>query len=272
MLGDAKLFLPIPPLSCRSQPAHLHLLLPQARANKRRMKLVVLALFFSAMLLSARADLTVVQKVEGAGANSEMTMKIKGDKMRIDVNPQVTTIIDAKSGEMINLLNDQKAVMRMSGEKVKAAMEMARQFNTKNGKKDAGEKPKFVVTGKKETVNGYETELYTYETPNFKATYWIAPKYPDGAAILKQLQTINPDIWKTSNTQMPDYREFPGLPIKTVISVSGNQITTTLTAVKQDPLSDADFAVPKDYQEIKLPEISGQQQSATPATTASPKP
>jgi hypothetical protein len=148
-------------------------------------------------------------------------------------------------------------------------MEMAQQFKGKNGKKETKERPKFVATGKKETVNGYETEQYTWETPDFKATYWIALNYPDGAAILKQLQAINPDIWKTSNTQMPDYRDFPGLPIKTLILIGGNQITTTLTAVKQDPLSDTDFTIPKDYQEMKLPDMSGLlQQNATPPPTA----
>jgi hypothetical protein len=226
---------------------------------------------FHVALSIARADLTIVQKVEGSGSNSEMTMKMKDDKMRIDISPQVTTIIDARTGEMTTLMNDQKKVMRMSGEKMKAAMEMVKQFSTKNGKKE-NEKPKFVATGKKEIVNGYETEQYTWETPEFKATYWIAPKYPDGAAILKQLQAINPDIWKASNTQMPDYRDFPGLPIKTFLSMGGNQITTTLTSVKQDPLNDADFAVPKDYEEMKLPEMSGLlQRSATPAPTSSPK-
>jgi uncharacterized protein DUF4412 len=229
-------------------------------------------LFLFSASLPLRADLTIVQKVEGGGANNEMTMKLKGDKMRIEISPQLTTIIDAKTGEMINLMNDQKKVMRMSGEKVKAAMEMARQFSDKNGKKAADEKPKLASTGKKETINGFETEQYTYETPEFKAAYWIAPKYPNGAAILKQLQSIKPDVWKTSHTQMPDYRDFPGLPIKTVLSMAGNQITTTLIAVKEDPLSDAEFTVPKDYQEMKLPDMSSLlQQSPMPATTASPK-
>jgi Domain of unknown function (DUF4412) len=230
------------------------------------MKLAGLSLLLSAaLLLSARADLTIVQKVEGIGPVSELTMKIKGDKARVDVSPKMTAIIDGKTGEMINLMHEQKMVIRMSAEKMKAAMEMARQFSGKDEKKETGEKPKFVPSGKKEVVNGYDTEEYIYETPQFKASYWIASKYPDGAAILKQLQSVNPAVWKTSNTHMPDYRDFPGLPIKTVISSGGNQITTTLASVKQDPLSDADFAVPKDYQEMKLPDMSG-------LLGASPKP
>lgn len=238
-----------------------------------------LAVFFvslvglSLALPGARADLTLVQSVEGSSGSNEMTMKLKGDKMRIDVSPQVTTIIDAKTGEMINLMNDQKKVMRISGEKVRATMEMAQQFKAKNGKKETKAKPTFVATGKKETINGYETEQYTWETPDFKATYWIALNYPDGAAILKQLQAISPDVWKTSSTQMPDYRDFPGLPIKTLLSIGGNQITTTLTAVKQDPLSDADFTIPKDYQEMKLPDMSSLlQQNATPPPASAPSP
>ena len=236
------------------------------------MKLVGFSLLFSAFLFSARADLTIMQKVEGTGANSEMVMKLKGDKMRIDMGPQLTTIIDVKTGEMVNLMNDQKTIMRMSADKVKAAMEMARQFSEKDEKKKSDEKAKLISTGKKETINGYETEQYIFETPQFKATYWIAPKYPNAAAILKQLQAINPDVWKTSNTQMPDYRDFPGLPIKSVVSMGGNQITNTITAVKEDPLNDAEFAVPKDYQEMKLPDMSRLlEPSATPSPAASPK-
>lgn len=226
-----------------------------------------------ALLLSARADLTIVQKIEGIGPVNEMTMKIKGDKARIDVNPKMTAIIDGKTGEMINLMHEQKMVMRMSAEKMKAAMEMARQFSGKDEKQETADKPKFAPSGKKEVINGYDTEEYIYETPQFKASYWIATKYPDGAAILKQLQSVNPAVWKTANTHMPDYREFPGLPIKTVISAGGKQITTTLASVKQDPLSDADFEVPRDYQEMNLPNMSGLlQQGQKPATTPLSKP
>src|ERR1700730_6423823 len=216
------------------------------------MKLVVWSMLLGAALFSARADLTIVQKVEGSGEPREMTMKLKGDKMRVEMTPQLTTIVDAKTGEMINLMNDQKAVLRMSGEKVKAAMEMANQFMEKDGKKATGEKPKLVATGKKETVNGYETEQYTFDSPQFKSTYWIALKYPDGPAILKQLQAINPAIWRTSNNQMPDYREFPGLPVKTVVNNSGNNVTSTLITVKQDPLPESVLAGPKEYPGLKL--------------------
>src|SRR3954471_10043158 len=110
---------------------------------------------FAVSLPCAFGDLTIVQSVEGMGPAAQMTMKIKGDKARIDVSPQVTTIFDAKTGEMINLMRDQKMVVRMSADKIKAAAEMMRKSQ---GQKESTEKPKIIATGKKETLNGYQTE------------------------------------------------------------------------------------------------------------------
>src|SRR2546423_15724553 len=131
------------------------------------MKIAFLPLALSVCsLVSARADLTIIQKVEGAGQSGEMMVKIKGDKARIDGAPNVTTIIDGKTGEMTNLMNDRKAVVRISAEKMKAATEMMGKFN----KNEPAAKAKLTPTGKKDMIGPYETEEYVWETPNFKAT------------------------------------------------------------------------------------------------------
>jgi hypothetical protein len=207
------------------------------------------------LLLSARADLTVVQKLEGVGPISEMSIKIKGDKARVDATSQFSTIVDAKTGEIVTLLHDQKKVVRVSAEKAKAAAEMVAKFN--EGKEPAV-KPKLVPTGKKETVNGYEADIYTFETPQYKATYWVAAKYPDAQAILAQMQTVQSEVWKASNQNQsaPDFRDLPGVPLKTVLEAEGRQLTTTLVSIKQDPISDADFSLPQGYEEMKMPEIN----------------
>src|SRR2546423_15494054 len=135
------------------------------------MKLLRLFGFASLLLLlSARADVTIVQKIEGAGSTNKMTMKIKGDRARIEASPQVTTIIDAKSGDLMTLLNDQKTVMHISGEKAKAMAEMAQSFLKDDSATGAAPKP----TGKKETINGYETEEYVTDSQKYHASYWIA--------------------------------------------------------------------------------------------------
>src|SRR5260370_40904798 len=61
---------------------------------------------------------------------------------------------------------------------------------------------------------GYDTEHYADVGPDFKATYWIVPNYPNGAAVLAQLQSIKSELWDAANTKMPDFRDFPGLPIR----------------------------------------------------------
>jgi uncharacterized protein DUF4412 len=220
------------------------------------------------LLVSARADLTIVQRVEGVGPNGEVTVRIKGNKERIDSPSQPTRIIDGKSGEMIDLMNDKKSFIRISAEQMKAAAETINKFD--ESKKPAT--PKLTPTGKKETINGYETEEFVFETPQYKASFWVAAKYPDAAGILKQMQAPVSGAWKPSNMGMPDYTDFAGLPLKTVISVGNQQVITTIVSIKKDSINATDFDVPKDFQELKKPldaapppvESSAASPSATP--------
>jgi hypothetical protein len=257
------------------------------------MKIALCCLVLSvSFLFSARGDLTIVysstmtpaattgndEAIEPARASANMTIKIKGDRARIDASPQLSTIFDGKTGEVINLLNEQKTVVRISSDKLKAVTDMLDKFSDKK----AAPKPKLAPTGQKETVNGYEAEQYTYDGPGFRAIYWIAPGYPDGGRILAQLQSIKSEFWDAANTRMPDFRDFPGLPIRTRMILSkeipgdkpgaspsnhGTEITSTITSVSHDPISDSEFTVPGDFKETKLPDIfnkSNQAPSVSP--------
>ena len=215
-------------------------------------------------LSSARADLTIVQRVDGVGQNGEVTVKIKGDKERVDAPSQPTRIIDGKSGEMTDLMNDKKSYVKISAAQIKAA---SASMNLNADKKS--DAPKLTPTGKKDTINGYETEEYSYETPMFKASFWIANKYPGAADILKQMQAPIAGAWKPSNMGMPDYTDFSGLPLKTVISVGPNQVVTTIVSIKQDSLNAGDFEIPKDFQELKKP-IQSTSPGESPAPSSSP--
>jgi Domain of unknown function (DUF4412) len=229
----------------------------------RGLVLIVLA-FLS---VTVRGDLTIVQKVEGIASFKQITTKLKGDKARVEVSPEVTTIIDNKSGEMLNLMNGKKKFLRISVDKSKAIAELASKYG---GNSSApAEKPKLAPTGKKEMINGYEAEEYVRESPSVKESYWIALKYPDSAAIVKQLQAIAPTAWNDVAKGMFDYREFPGLPLRTIVKTGGKEITSTITSIKQDPLSDAEFSVPKDFQELKVPnlqEVFSEKPSVAPST------
>lgn len=232
---------------------------------------VLSVLGFSLLTLPARGDLTLVQKVEGAGPLAEMTMKVKGDKVRVEATPEVTSIVNGKTGEMLNIMHAQKMVMRVSAEQAKAVAAMTGSAMTGQDPKTA-DKVKITPTGKKETISGHETEEYIADAPTFKASYWVAKNYPQGDAIMKQLQSMTPEAWKAGGLGMPDFRDFPGLPLRTNVSMNGQQYVSTITSVKLDPLNDSDFAVPQGYQEMQMPDVNslmGGQPGATPA--ASPK-
>jgi len=232
------------------------------------MKTRGLCLLVSAFLsVTARGDLTIVQKIEGSGSVSQITTKLKGDKARLEVSPEVTTIVDNKSGEMLNLMNSKKKFLRISADKSKAIAELASKYARDPA--GAAEKSKLTPTGKKEMINGYEAEEYVRESPSLKESYWIALKYPDSAAIVKQLQAIIPTAWNDIAKGMLDYRDFPGLPLRTIVKTGGKEIISTVTSIKQDPLSDAEFSVPKDFQELKVPnvkEVLAEKPSVPPST------
>jgi hypothetical protein len=213
--------------------------------------------------ISARADFTIVQKVEAKGSANEITLKLKGDKVRMEATPRMTMIVDGKTGDTITLMNSQKKFVRISGDKAKAIAELAAKYGG-----GTAEKPKLTATGKKMTINGYEAEEYVGETKLFKASYWIAPDFPDSAAIMKQLQAVIPAAWNDLAKGMMDYRDLPGFPLRTQVKTEEGEITSTVTAIKRDALNDSEFSVPSDFQEVKIPnvQISGDNPAPAPST------
>jgi hypothetical protein len=222
------------------------------------------------LCVPARADFTIVQKVEGLktegkSSTNEITLKLKGDKIRMEATPQMTMIVDGKTGDTITLMNTQKKFLRISGDKAKAIAELATKYSG-----STGEKPRLTATGKKMTINGFEAEEYVAETKLFKASYWIAPSFPDSAAIMKQLQAVVPAAWNDLAKGLMDYRDLPGFPLRTLVKTGDGEITSTVAAIKRDPLSDAEFAVPKDFQEMKIPNVQISSDNPTPAPPPKP--
>ena len=213
------------------------------------------ALFFLlAAAASLRADLTLVQRVDMAGTPGEMAIKFKGDRVRVDPAPQVSMISDAKTGDTITLIHGEKKVMRISGDKMKAAAEMVKKFA---GPTPAEQKSKLTPLGRKETVNGMPTDVFSVDTAVGKATYYIATSYPDAAAIMKEMKTAQPSALANSGTNVPDFRDLPGVPVKIEMDTVRGRVVMTLVSIKRDPIPDSIFSVPVDYTEVKMPNIFG---------------
>src|SRR5437763_6308642 len=127
------------------------------------MKTSALFLTVTAFLsVTLRGDLTIVQKVEGIGKFKQITTKLKGDKARVEVSPEMATIIDNKNGEMLNLMTGKKKFVRISADQSRAIAELTHKYGGDSSMATA--KPKLKPTGKKEMINGYEAEEYVRES------------------------------------------------------------------------------------------------------------
>lgn len=225
------------------------------------MKHLLPLLLSAALTLSARADLVITQKIEGSGQSGTMTMKIKGDKIRTDVSPEVSTITDAKSGDVTTIMNSQKSYMVIPASASKALMEKMQKGMAQASPGASPAAVKLTDTGRKEKVNGYDTEVYTSSIGGMKMTYWIAPNFPDWKKVLDGMMAFQRGgLAAMTKGMMPAASDFTGMPVKTEVDMGAQKITTTLESVKEEPVADTEFQIPAGYTEIKMPSFNAPQQ------------
>jgi Domain of unknown function (DUF4412) len=195
------------------------------------------------------ADLVVKQKVENSGQTQQVTLKIKDTKCRVEATDQASAIIDSTTGETTVLLHPQKAYMKISGEQLRAQAEAMR--NLLAGKEGDSAQAEFKPTGKTETINGYETEEYTASVSGIQTTISVAKNFPNYHEVVKTLFNVQsgPGMEVFRSMSIPP-EKYPGMPIRTVVEVLGQKITTTVDSVEETSLADSDFAVPIDYKEV----------------------
>ena len=56
----------------------------------RTLPIPFVAVLLIAATTAAKADLTIIQKTEGTINSGQLTLRIKGDKARTDIAPQIT--------------------------------------------------------------------------------------------------------------------------------------------------------------------------------------
>jgi hypothetical protein len=199
--------------------------------------------FFLAAI--ARADLVVVQKVEGGGISGEQTLRIKNDQARCDVAGAFSLLVDRKTGETTTLSHGQKGYLTVSPETAAAMIARLREARGSDAP------PALVATGKKEKIGAYECELFTTDLGNVKASYWLAKDYPNFPALLAQMDIVdsNPLSGATGGAA-PRTKDLPGMPMKIVMERNGQKVTVTFVSAKEEPVDPAIFKIPGDYKEL----------------------
>ncbi len=211
-------------------------------------------LLTTTVLLTAfavRADIIITQKMESAMMNGEMTMKIKGEKGRVDMPTgpagAMSMIIDGATGDVSTVMHGQKMVMKMGGAQLKSAVEQA--------KKAAGdaavEKPK--ATGTKEKVGEWDTEIFETKMGGQSAKIWVAKDFPNAAKMKAEMMKMSKAMGQGAmDTATMD---LPGMPVKTEVNTAVGKMTMTMTKAVEQAVDAAEFEVPKDYKEVTMPAL-----------------
>jgi hypothetical protein len=202
----------------------------------------------------ARADLTIVQKLEGAGQNMESTTKFKDNRTRVDAAPGTSIIMDLKTGDIISVMHAQKSYMKISGAMAQQAIE---QMKKMQGEQTG--KPQLTPTGKKDTISGFASEEYTTSIANSKMAFWLTKALPNYQDALKQMSAAFSQGPMAAMMQSLglDINTLPGFPIRIVQDAGGGQtMTSTVISVNAKPIADADFAIPSGYKELTMPNLT----------------
>jgi Domain of unknown function (DUF4412) len=211
----------------------------------------LIALLFLAV--AARADWTIVQRAEGAMNANPVTLRLKDDKARVDISGQVSMLTNVATGDSVTINHNARVFMRIP------AAEAQKVRDTAIGLKpdSTAENPTLKPAGRKEKVEGYECEIFTWSVGELKVTDWIARDYPNFAPILAALARFQgAGLASAARPLMPPLDQFPGMVIRREMNSRAGKSTTTLVSAKEEPLDAALFEVPKDYKEqpaLQLP-------------------
>ena len=215
-------------------------------------KLVVLFALIFSVQQSVQADWTLVQKTVTDGKADEMVIKVKGDKTRADIGKQMSMISDVATGEIVMFMHEQKMMMKMNGDSMKGIMALAGNLL---GKGESAAKP--VATGKLEKVGEHETEIFTWSGKIGSGKFWVAKDFEHFAELNAIQDKLMKAMGNPAAAMVPPNSDFPGMVVKSEMSVMGKTATSELVSAKQDVLDDSVFTAPEGYQEMKMPSLPG---------------
>jgi uncharacterized protein DUF4412 len=219
--------------------------------------LVLAVLLASAGLVFA--DMTIVQKIQTSpmmgqpAKNLQMTMYIKGQKARIELEAGNYQILDLKQNKMFIVDPSKKTVMVVNPNMMQQAGKMMTQMN-------GGKEPNTDIqkTGKSDTVNGFKCDEYSVNTSG-------------GMLNMTSLQCISKDIDTAEFEPFRQYAEgfikvggsktteLKGLPVRSQskISMMGQTMESKgeLLSVSTSAVADTMFTVPPDFKMMEMPSM-----------------
>ncbi len=242
--------------------------LPEMRVRAKRSIFIFTVLVVS--LVAARADLVMEQQSTTAAVTDHITMRVHGDKMRMDQRDSdgyaFSVIIDLDTRDSLTLFPQGKTFLKRSGAEIR--QQMAGETKTSHGTNEFNQSPaRAMHTGTTAKVGGYDTEIYTWSGPNgVTETLWVATNFPDYESIRTELAKLDRfDASGPHKDAQPKLSLLPGMVVKVEKTAGGHKVTVTLISARAEPVDPSLFELPADYSPWKPPEV----RLTNPATTPS---
>jgi len=113
--------------------------------------------------------------------------------------------------------------------------------------------PVLLPTGRKEAINGYETEEYLLKSSKVYQRYWLTKSFPNG----QNVQTLMAKAQQKTFSQLsegyaPPIESMPGMPIKIETEVKGQKVSFTVISAVEAHLPEKEFEIPGNYTELVL--------------------
>jgi hypothetical protein len=201
------------------------------------------------LAFTARGDFLIKERFEQSDQSEEITLKIKGSKVRLDTGEETSALIDSGTGVTTLMIHPNKSLLKIGPEEIKQQTKALKEMLGQKLENPADVQLK--PTGKKEKINGFDTEEYTTTFNGVEMSLFIAKQYPNYQKIVEALYQVQngPAMEAFRSISIPPDK-YPGLPIRTTQTIIGQKIVMTLLSAQEMDLPDGDFAIPADYKEL----------------------
>jgi hypothetical protein len=204
------------------------------------------------LALSARGGFLIKERFEQSDQVEDITLKIKESKVRLDTGDETSALVDSETGVTTLLIHPNKAFLKIGPEEVKQQTKALKEMLGQKLENPADVQLK--PTGKKEKINGFDTEEYSTTFNGVEMSLFIAKQYPNYQKIVEALYQVQngPAMEAFRSISIPPDK-YPGLPIRTTQTIMGQKIVMTLVSAQEMDVPDGDFAIPADYKELNPP-------------------
>jgi hypothetical protein len=216
------------------------------------MKILAPALALFALVHFAGAGLILVEEMDQKGGpmpgKMEMTITASGDKARVDMGKQISSIVDSKTGTVTSLMHEQKMAMQLP--------EGTFDSIKKAGESEKGKfKPELKPTGKRETINGFACEEYVGKIKGMDVSFWVTKEVKNQKEILDQLSNLSGGADPFQGA-LASGEDFPGFPIRTVMKTPElGKMTMTVVSIKNEDVPESVFDIPAGYKTMSMPKM-----------------